>query len=54
MARLAPENRVMVAHAHGGGTTVMLCHSACATLCPEERATMAHGYAGGTTLALCY
>ena len=29
MARLAHENRVMVAHAHGGGTTVVLPLSLC-------------------------
>ena len=45
MARLAHENRVMAAHAHGGGTTVVLCHSACATL--------AHNCLGGATAALC-
>ena len=31
MARLARENRIMQARVHGGGTTVVLCHSACAT-----------------------
>ena len=32
MARLARENRAMAARAHSGGTTVVLCHAACATL----------------------
>ena len=41
MARLARENRVMAARAHGGGTIVVLCHSACATL--------AHDGLGGAT-----
>ena len=54
MARVAHENRNMTAHAHGGGTIVVLCHSACATLYPEDRATMAHVYVGGTTVALCH
>ena len=31
MARLARENRIMVARAHGGGTIMVLCHSGCAT-----------------------
>ena len=45
MAKLANQNRVMAAHAHGGGTIVVLCHSACAT--------SAHDCMGGATAALC-
>ena len=66
MARLAHENRVMAAHTHGGGTTVVLCHSACATsahncpsgataaLRPEGRTTTAYVYVACITVVLCH
>ena len=66
MARLAHGNPVMATHAHGGGTTVVLCHSACATsthdclgdataaLCLEGHTTMANVYVAYITVALCH
>ena len=66
MARLAHENRVMVPYAHGGGTTVVLCPSACATsannclggataaLCPEGHTMTAYVYVACITVALCH
>ena len=66
MARLAHENRVMAADAHGGGTTVVLCRSLCATsahdrlacataaLCPQWHTTVAYVYVASITVALCH
>ena len=66
MARLAHENRVMAAHAHGSGTTVVLYHSAGATsahdclgsatavLCPEGHTMTAYVYVACITVALCH
>ena len=44
MARLAHENCVMAAHAHGGSTTVVL---------PFSLRQLAHDCLGGATAALC-